>query len=468
MPSLKQCDEFLLKHHQYISSTVLAFAVIVALDLVTPTLLLAQELSPSPTYTPPPSYQVPSTQYQGTTGQYPQMPPQGPTGTPPSQSPFPGGMMQYPSQSGGQYQTQPNQPMPAQYGDGQKMPQQNFGGGQPGQMGGNFGGQNGPSEEQMNKQQAQREVQQLKQMKSGMRGMEQGIKMFQRQIASLTKKGIPIPSEISENITKITSILQALKTTEKFEDAQDLMQELPDMMELLNEQRMTLEKLSRWPQTLKQADRMIKQLNSSLVKNKNLAISLSKKGYDISEIMNKFESGVQVMKSSRDKAVELIKTDPDAAFDEIQDNLFEQMDDLMQSDRTIKELGNLSRFSSSFKSGLAQGQATIKKLKRMKIETAELEDKLEEIKGKAAEINSILSKKPIDTDSLVGIFEDLDSMRRDFENGASELLGDDDIPWESGPQQFKQIDTGSIDKFIPQSGSANQGMNSPQMSPGTF
>lgn len=341
-------------------------------------------------------------------------------------------------------------------------------------MGGNFNGPSGPSEEQMNKQQAQREAQQLKQMKSGMRGMEQGIKMIQKQIDRLTKQGIAVPAEISDTISKITGIISTLKLSDNFQDVQDQMQDLPDLMQTFDDQRMTLEKLSRWPQTLKQANQIIKQLNRTLAQNKNLSLRLAKNGFDINDIVSKFEASVQAMKDSRDKAVELIKTDPDAAYDELQNNVFEQVDDIMQSDRTIKELGNLSRFKSSFKSGLAEGQSMIRKLKSQKIDTSDLEAKLEEIKGKATEINSIISQKPIDTEAIVGVFEELDTMRQDFQSAASDLMGDSgsNMPWESGPQRFKQIDTGSLNKFMPQGGGSGfqsgPVMQQPQMAPGTF
>lgn len=477
MISIKQADAFLAKHHKYISPFILSLAVILALDLISPTLLLAQELSP-PLASPAPDSQYtqyPNTQYLSPppAGQYPQMPPSGYTGTYPTQSPPPSGTMMPPPPNDGQY---PNQ----QYQPGQPMQPQNFDGGQQGQMG-NFG----PSEEQMNKEQARheadrvkQEARSLKQMKSGMRGMEQGIKMFKTQIARLTKQGITVPAEIADNMNKITALITALKSAENFQDAQEQMQELPDLMQSLDEQRQMLEKLGRWKQTLTQADRTIKQLDRSLKQNKTLAARLEKKGYDISDLVSKFESGVQTMKDSRAKAIELIKTDPESAFDEIENNLFEQMDDLMQSDRTIKELGNLSSFNSSFKRGIAEGQSMINKLKRMKIDTTDLAAKLAELKAKATEVNSVIKQKPIDTDSIVGIFEELDSMRRDFENTASELMGDQgaDMPWESGPQQFKQIDTKSMNKFIPQkpepfdpgfSGSGSgPGMNT--MAPGTF
>lgn len=490
MLSIKQCDAFLAKHHQYVSPFVLAIALIVTLDLVTPTMLLAQTSSS----TPPPDSNIifcdvlgrqatkdecglASSQQPGTNIIFCDS-----LGRQTTKDACPAGNIQQQPQVQPNNQFQPNQQQ-------QMMPQQgqtgNFNQGP--QMGGQQGNY-GPSEEQMNKeqarneaQQAKREAQQLKQMKQGMRGMEQGIKMFQKQIARLTKQGITVPAEIAENITKITTLMQTLKATDNFQDAQDQMQELPDLMDSLNEQRMTLEKLSRWPQTLKQADRTVKQLDRSLTQNKSLAARLSKKGYDISELVAKFESGVQTMKDSRAKAIELIKTDPDSAFDEIENNLFEQMDDLMQSDRTIKELGNLSAFNSSFKRGIAEGQSMINKLKRMKIDTTDLVAKLAELKAKATEINAVIKQKPIDADSIVGIFEELDWMRQDFQSATSELMGDsgNDMPWESGPQQFKKIDTRSLNKFMPQQGdgsgqgfggsqSGGSEMKQPQMAPGTF
>lgn len=504
MISIKQCDAFLAKHHQYISPLVLAIAFIVALDLVTPTLLLAQT-EPS-TYIPP-AVQQSNTIFCDVLGRQATMEECGLASSqqPGSNTIFCDSLRrqttkdecdannsnQQPQSGQPNYQFQPNQQqqmMPQQGGsnfnNSQPQPGQgqngNFnqgpqmgGQGQQGQQGQMGKGNNGPSEKQ--------QAQQLKQMKQGMTGMEQNIKSLQKQILSLTKKGLVAPSDITESITKITAIIQGVKSATTFDEAQNAgIDEMQDLMQSLQDQRMSLERLARWPQTLKQADQSLKTLVKSVTQNKTLATKLAKSGYDISDLVGKFEASIQALKDSRNRAVELIKTDSEAAFDEIQDNFFDQMDDVTQSDRTIKELGSLSKFASSFKSQVATAKRTIKSLTAKKLDISELQSIFDSVVTKGAEINALLKVKPIDTDAMVGMFEELDNLRQEFENARLDLVGDSGtMPWETGPQQFnmKSLNTNSINQFIPQkpepfdpgfngSQSGNSGMN--QMAPGTF
>lgn len=419
MSYFKQCEDLLAKHHNHVSPVVLAVSLIAVLGLISPTLLFAQELissEPVP-MTAPPTMTAP---------------PEGQTIMDPNQTqPAP-------------YQPAPYQnTMPPKDQYYQAPPMMDQGGTregtQPREM-------QGPSAEQ----QAKMEAQNLRRLQQSTRGMEQQLKMFQNQITRLTKQGLTAPATVSENLTKLATLIQAIKNAKTFEEAQNAgLEDIGDLMQTLNEERGSLERLARWPQALKQVDRTLKNLTRSLTQNKTIATRLAKNNYDISDLIVKYEESVAELKASRDKAVELVKTDPEAAFSELEDNFFSQFEEVMQSDRTIKELGNLSRFNASFKTGVAEATRTIKVLKAKKVDTAALTSILDSVKAKGAEITALMKVKPVDTDAMVTIFEELDSLRQEFESAVNELTGDEAMPWEKGPQQFKQFNSGDINKYLP-------------------
>lgn len=425
MEAIKKCDEFLAKHHHYVSPLVLAIAAMVTLDLVMPTILLAQEV---PSGSMPTVISAPSSSQ----GQQPM----------PSQNQG-SGYQQMPERDSGQYQAMPpqganqfqNQPPQNQYNEQRDNEPR----------GPQFGGGMGP----------QNDEQALKGMLRGMKGAETAVKSLQKQFAKLEKQNIAIPENMKQAMEKMNEIFSKVKEAKTMDEALDAgVTDIQEYMQTIQDGRMQLEQLSRWPQTVKQADKLVKKLDSMLVADKKIADRLSKKDFDISDIISNFESKVQALKASREKANELIKTDPEAAFDELQTNFFEQIDEVMQSDRTIKELSNLSRFSSSFKTGLSSMQTAIKSLKAKKVDTTDLETKLQEMKDKATEITNLMKEKPIDTDAVVNAFDELNSLREDFETTKHDLIGDDNevMPWDQGPSQINmnQMNAGNIMKYVPQ------------------
>lgn len=469
---IKSLEAFLEKHHPHVSTTVVSLSLIATLGLIAPSMLLAQTDYPAANY---PAYGE---------GYSPSQPPQPmpaltPTGANPTTSDQPQG-------SGDQYQSasipqgvQSEQNMHAEQGNFQNfngqeqgqvdnqrqptdlhqgIPSQNMNGEQ-GSRQQNLQDYNGQDAGQMNEQRAKMEAESLRRMQSGMKGIENGVKSIQNLSARLQKQRLPIPEGLAEKITQINATVAAVKKAKTFEDAQNAgLEELQSLMQDLNDDRMVLEQLSKWPQTLRQADRTVKNFTSIVKKNKSVAARLLKSGFDISDLTINFETAVADLKNSRDKAAELIKTDPEAAYMELEDNFFSQIDDLMQGNQTIQELANLSRFSASFKRSIAEANATIKRLKAKKVDTADLEQTLAAVKEKGNEISSLMKAKPIETDAVIAAFEDLEGFRQDFQAKVGELVGDNDVmPWDGGVTQTKPLDTGLFNQIPNSSGPQGDG-----------
>ncbi|TSC83958.1 MAG: Latent nuclear antigen [Parcubacteria group bacterium Gr01-1014_13] len=296
--------------------------------------------------------------------------------------------------------------------------------------------------------------QRLDGMKRGMKGMEQALKMFKSQIARLTKQKVVVPTEVTENIAKLEEIITTIKNAKTAEemDAIDF-ESMQDLMQTMDQNRQQLEMLARWPQALKQIDRQLTQLNSALKQSKIIVDRLAKKGTDLQAEYAAFAEAVAKLKIVRDDAVaKMAAGSSEEAFSALEDDFFGQMEDVWQHQRVIMMVSNLGRFASEFKRGVAEGQATINKLKRKKIDTSELVVIFNQAKEKGQEILNLLKAKPLDMDAITGAMDELENITQEFDSKASELGGEEErMPWEEGPQQFRRVDLPQgFDKFVPQ------------------
>ncbi len=291
-------------------------------------------------------------------------------------------------------------------------------------------------------------------MKRGIKGMEQSLKMFKTQIARLTKQNIAIPADLTENISQLETFITTVNNAKTSEDMDAIdFGSMQDLMQNLDQNRQQLEVLARWPQTLKQVDRQLSQLNSALKRAKSTTDSLAKKGIDVQSEYSAFAEAVDKLKSVRDDAVaKMADGNSEDAFSTLQDDFFGQMDDVMQYQKVIMTMSNLGRFSSDFKRSVAQANTTIKNLKRQKIDTSDVEDLLSQINDKGQEILSLSKATPLDEDTVTSALDDLENLKQEFQSKVSDLTGQESmLPWEQGPQQFQQVQLPQgFDQFVPQ------------------
>lgn len=284
--------------------------------------------------------------------------------------------------------------------------------------------------------------QRMSDIKRSIRGMESGVKMFEKQVAQLIKSKIAVPATITDSLQKVKDIITKVKaaaTTDALEAAG--VDDLPEIMQTLDEQRQQLEILSRWPQTKKQLDRQINTLTASLKRAKSMVTRLAAKGIDVGTIYNEFEAAVNKLKSIRDEAVAKISEgQSEEAFQLLENDFFGQMDDIMENQRIIEMMNNFSRFTSRFKQEYSAAQRQIKALKKQKIDTSELESLLAQAKDKGDEIQALLKAKPVDTEVVVSTMEDFENIVQDFKNQLGELTGETEVmPWEQGTSKFQSL-----------------------------
>ncbi len=290
------------------------------------------------------------------------------------------------------------------------------------------------------------------------RRIESNVNTFEKQVQKLAKQNISMPAMVSENLGKMKTAIANIKAG-KMENAGDIF----DLMRDLDESRGQMEMLARWPQTVKEMDRQVKNLERELKRSKLSVDRLNKNGIDLSSVYSQFESAIAKLKETRDAAKIKIQENAEDAFDMVQNDFFGQMDDVMESQRTIMTMSNFGRFQSDFTRETNKDVQRIKTLKRQKIDTAELEDLLTQAKAKGAEVKDLFKANPLDVDAVIEALGEIENIKQEFDNKIGELTGtEDQMPWEKGSQQFKQIEVSpNLDKWIPRQPQNTSGNSGP-------
>ena len=75
----------------------------------------------------------------------------------------------------------------------------------------------------------------------------------------------------------------------------------------------------------------------------------------------------------------------------------------------------------------------------------------QELQDKGNAILAILKTKDFDAEVLIGDFDELQNLGQDLQDKLNELMGgSEDMPWEQGPQQFKQVQMPStVSRYLP-------------------
>lgn len=296
--------------------------------------------------------------------------------------------------------------------------------------------------------------QRLDGLKRGVKGMSQGVKSFESQVNRLIKQKIAVPVAVTEDLAKIKAMIEAVKNAKTYDEAEAAgVEDMQDLMQNLNENRQQLEMLARWPQTLKQIDKELKNLDRQLKKDRTVVDRLAKKEIDLTMTYESFAAAIEKLKTVKAGAVaKMAEGDSETAFDLVENDFFGQMEDVWQSDKVIQMMNNLGQFKSQFSRSITQTKAAIKKLERAKKDATEVKDLLAQMQEKGNEILGFIKSKTIDEDVIVPALEEMEDISQQMESKMSELAGEnEDMPWETGPQQFKQVQMPStMNRYLPQ------------------
>lgn len=254
-----------------------------------------------------------------------------------------------------------------------------------------FGNQ-GPSEEdrqrqeeEMEKRRQEMEKRGLEQMKRGMKQAASGVKRMKRDFERFAKKKVKVPEECTEALQKIENIVQAVNSAADMDAAQEAgAEDMPEIFETLNDCRMRLEMLSRVPQMISRVNRELKNLERQWTRAKKNPPA------DLADAVAEGEAALQAIKEARDRVQSLAN---EGNIDEIEgvleDEVFGRFDDVGAAIRRLEAARNAKRFATQFNQRIREAERLIKQLKRQKKDTAELGEILADAKAQYEALKSL-------------------------------------------------------------------------------
>lgn len=279
-------------------------------------------------------------------------------------------------------------------------------------------------------------------LKGMLSSMDRSLKTFETRLAQLQKQGVTAPADVTDALAKLKAGLQNIKDAKNPDDLNDVNpDELGNLMTQVNESRPQLEMFAKWPRVLNQADQQLKQFNSQLTKTKTLVDKLSAQGIDLSVNLASFQDDVTKLQTARDAANQLMKDGKgEEAFTKIEEEFFNQLDNVGEHQRVIQQMSNLSRFTAQFKTSMASAKKRINQLAKGKFDTTELQGIYDQALAKGNEIVAMIKAKPIDEAAILAGMDVMENLKQQFQDKADALSGGPDMPWETKTaSQFQNL-----------------------------
>ncbi|MDO8581616.1 MAG: hypothetical protein Q7S16_01960 [bacterium] len=304
----------------------------------------------------------------------------------------------------------------------------------------------GPDEDQIQKMQLKG---MFMGMKQGMRGMSQGIKMMKSMFPKLAKQGVTVPEELREAIVKAEEFIAyvgKIKSADDIEDPDAFMDRMSDMADVgsvLQEWGPRIGDLMRMGQMMKESDRQMKLMDAGVKKAKVLA---AKSKVDLSNLITDLDANASAAKQALADAK--AKTDPDEKQDAL-DTFFENVQNVNDTIKLINDLKNVGKAKTDLTRQVKQNDTLIKQLLKKKLDTSEIIAKQNELKAKLTELEQALKEKPIDQETVVGIFDEVKDLQAEFGDIRDTLTGtQSELPQiKADPYKSPALNFGAFEQF---------------------
>ena len=257
--------------------------------------------------------------------------------------------------------------------------------------------------------------------------MERGMKMIKRQMASMAKKKIPVPAEISTLISEleaaIATVRDAKEETDAVETALDV---IMDKGEDLRDIGPMLGVLEQWPRMETRVSKRLAAIKKSYLKNKTAAekakLDVSDPTADIDATIVRIEAAMAEAKSDFEKG------DFENIMENLDQEVFSELDDLQDKvnllQQSLQASKNGKRALADAKKMIGQFEAQAKRLLTAKKDTTKLDTLIAEMKAKHAQATTLLSSGKITPESMYDLFVDGERLANDAQDEIAHLKGE--------------------------------------------
>ena len=255
----------------------------------------------------------------------------------------------------------------------------------------------------------------LRDMKNGVKNFEKYIKTLDTRIASLEKKGFIVDTTAKDTLAKAKELIANAKTATTYDEIRDIMEQLPALVENLNDFMPRLEQLARIPQILKMITARIATTERLVVQTEKTAARLK---FDATEEIQKMKTLLDEIKS----AIEQIKSASfeDDLFSFIQDNVLEKLNDIQQISDNLKNVASVKKFINQAAANVKKHEQRIIKLEKKGEDVSEAQFLLDEAKTHLDDLRALASQK-LTEDSALEIIEHLRALTDTMDQLAESL-----------------------------------------------
>lgn len=198
----------------------------------------------------------------------------------------------------------------------------------------------------------------LRQLKQGMRLFERHIATLETKAAQIKKFGIIVDASLIETIAHAKAMAQKVKQAESYNDIRDIAEQIPDAGQALNDVLPRLEELLRLPGVLRLANRRIADGEKAFKEASASAKRLKLEVDDKLDAMRTFiaEANSTVVNVRTGVIVE-------GLLDTFKDQVFEKMDELVDLAENIRAVASVRQVVNRFTTDIKRYETRVRALK---------------------------------------------------------------------------------------------------------
>lgn len=361
-------EALLKKYHPHISGTVLALSIIVTVGLITPAMLLADELPTTPEY-----------HYQYNISEARPEPRERDTESP-----------QYIKETGN-----PDDDIEEE----------------------NLAGHDKIPPIRPN------DAEQTAQIKNALMNLRGGYEQFKNQLEKIKKQGLKVPPDVLNSVDKIDKIFSAINDSQSISDLQKSgSANIATETQVFQKRASDLVKISNWKPALKSVDGELSGLRKAYLQDQKIVAAAKTKGLDLTAELLALKNALADLQLARNSSVQSLSKDPAGSYDKLQVNVTQKISEVKVLDATIKTLANVSQFDSEFNKGIDEAEQTLATLSNKKVDTTKLAAALANLKLTGTAVQDQLAQEPLSKSAVSQAVADFVRARQTWQNAKNETL----------------------------------------------
>lgn len=264
-------------------------------------------------------------------------------------------------------------------------------------------------------------------MKEGMKQLERMIKQMDKAAKQVERKllskkcGVEIPKELKEALKKAPDVLKKIKEATSADEIEELVPDIQDIMDSMQQLGQTMGELMGLCDMLRQADKDVKTIQRSVKR----IVGYVAKNPSLGDAVNEAKAIADAMTQTLNTTKELAKTDTAAAFEAIQTEFYDRMEEFWNLVAAVDTFRNLTSGLNQASREIKRAEQKIKTHERNKKYDAEtiqgLKDILEGIKESYNELKQLSQQKPLDFEAVRDAAQELWNRFTEFENALSDI-----------------------------------------------